>query len=117
MERFAIYYGDGSVVYDGDPFEAPRTNVQLIAFKNSQLGWELMSQSDYYYYEAESHGWCITDQFGMYDVLTRSKQPLILFGRWLSQEDYKSVIDRVLKDLPEPKTLWRRGTPTWLEGV
>ena len=117
---WAIYYGDGTKFtdIDGSPYNAPRTDVQIIAFKNNQMGWEILSQSDYYYYEENGHGWCIAaDQFNVFDVLTRVKQPLILFGRWLSQDDFRRVVLKMLDDLPEPKTLWRKGEPSWLKGV
>lgn len=120
MFNWAIYYGDGSIFTsaDGDPFNAPRTNVQIIAFKNNQMGWEILSQSDYYYYEKDGHGWCIaTDQFNVFDVLVRVNRPLILFGRWLSQDEFKSVVLNMLADLPSPKTIWRNGEPSWLRGV
>jgi hypothetical protein len=117
---WAIYYGDGSkyTSMDGSPFDAPRTDVQIIAFKNNQMGWEILSQSDYYYYEPKAHCWCIAaDQFNVFDVLVRVKKPIILFGRWLSQAAFRKVVLNMLDDLPEPKTLWRKGEPSWLKGV
>lgn len=118
--EWIIYYGDGNKFsnIDGDCYDAPRTNVQLIVFKNNQMGWELLSQSDYYYYEGDGHGWCIaSDQFNVFDVLIRVHKPIILFGRWLSKEDFQSVVLNMLSDLPSPKTLWRKGEPSWLKGV
>jgi len=120
LTLWAIYYGDGSKFtdLDGSPFDAPRTNVQIIAFKNNQMGWEILSQSDYYYFEDGGHGFCIApDQFTLFDVLVRVFKPLIFFGRWLSQEDFRKVVLKMLDDLPEPKTLWRNGKPSWLKGV
>jgi len=120
MFTWCIYYRDKSKFSstDGSPFDAPRTDVQIIVFKNNQMGWEILSQSDYYYYEEGGHGWCIAaDQFNVFDVLNRVRQPLILFGRWLSQEDFREVVLNMLNDLPEPKTLWRNGKPSWLRGV
>jgi hypothetical protein len=118
VKLWAIYYGDGTIFTDedGSQFDAPRTNIQVIVFKNYSMGWEILSQSDYYYYEPETHGWAIADNFGMYDVLIRTKQPLILFGRWLSKENYKNIVLKVLDDLPEPKTAWRHGSPSWAKG-
>ena len=117
---WAIYYGDETrfTDLDGSPYDAPRTDVQIIAFKNNRMGWEILSQSDYYYWEEAGHGWCMAvDQFNVFDVLNRVKYPLILFGRWLSQDDFRKVVLKMLDDLPEPKTLWRKGEPSWLKGV
>ena len=118
MKLWAIYYGDGSIFTDedGSPFDAPRTNVQIIVEKHPRLGWELFSQSEYFYYEPETRGFYHADIFTVFSVLIRSKAPLILFGQMISDEKFEEITLKMLDDLPSPKTSWRRGTPSWLKG-
>lgn len=114
-----IYYDDGSrfTNEDGDIFDAPRLGVQIIAYKHETLGWELVSQSDYFYFEPEARGFYMADYWTVRDVLVRSKHPLIFFGRMVSDESFRQICLRMLDELPTPKTAWRRGRPSWLEGV
>ena len=113
-----IYYGDGSVFTneDGEPHDAPRTNVQVIAQDDWSMGAEMISEFDYYYWEPDTWGWYGADLFTVWDVLIRTKYPLIMFGRMMNKEEYKELSKRILAELPTPKTAWRRGTPGWLRG-
>lgn len=58
-----IYYGDGSVFSheDGSPFDAPRTDVQVIVQQNpeSPSGWCLTFGRRWYYWNA---GWWPDDE-------------------------------------------------------
>jgi hypothetical protein len=118
QRQWRIYYGDGSrfTSEDGSAFDAPRTNVQLIAQQDDSMGWELLSESDYYYFEPDTRGWYVADLFTVWDVLVRAKQPLIAFGRMLNTEEFRQIVLRVLDELPTPKTAWRRGEPSWVRG-
>jgi hypothetical protein len=113
-----VYYGDGSVYTseDGSALEAPRVNVQVIAQEDPSMGWELLSEADYYYFEPETRNWYIADLFTVWDVLIRSRQPLIMFGRMVTEDEFREIVLRVLDDLPTPKTGWRRGEPSWVKG-
>lgn len=116
MKNWAIYYDDGSrfTDEDGTEFDAPRTGVQIIVQKNSSMGWELVSQADYYYYEPETRGWYVAEMFTIWDVLIRSKRPLIMFGRMVTDDVFRKIVLRVLDELPSPKTGWLRGEPSWI---
>ena len=118
MIQWAIYYDDGLKFTsdDGPALHAPRTGVQIIAQADPSMGWELLSGADYFYFEPETRGWYIADLFTVFDVLIRSKQPLILFGRMVSEECFREITLRVLDELPTPKTAWRRGEPSWVKG-
>lgn len=116
MKKWMIYYGDGTrfTWEDGSPYDAPRTNVQIICTEETETGWELQSDNDYYYYDADIDVWFGADQFAVFDVLIRCKRPLIFFGRYIPTDDFKALFMEVLAELPTPKTAWRRGKPPWL---
>jgi hypothetical protein len=96
-----IYYGDGRVFTDADgsPFDAPRVDVQVIV---QQKGgdYERVCGRDHFYWEPERGGWCNSDIFGAMDHLIRSKHQCLLFGRQMSDEGYRQVHMRMLRDLP-----------------
>lgn len=117
--EWMIWYGDGSrfTSEDGSPWDAPRLNVQLIATINGSLGWDLISQSDYYYFDDQIGVWFIADTFAIWDVLIRCKHPLIFFGRYISDKEYNTLIRRAIDELPSKKSTWRNGKPSWLRGT
>ena len=109
--KWRIYYGDGSYFdsVQGTPWEAPRTNVQVIIQEDDRLGWEILSGNNEFYYG--ERGWYGANGFTFYDHLIRAKYPLIVFGRMLSNEEYAAIEKRVLDDMKsegKPKTAWRR---------
>ena len=118
MIEWAIYYGDGSrfTNEDGSPWDAPRLNVQTIVSPHWHLGYEIQTDSDYYYYDEEANVWFIADTFAIWDVLIRCKHPVILFGRYISTEEYMKIVRRALSEMPGKKATWRRGEPSWLKG-
>lgn len=110
-----IYYEDGSVYSseDGAPFDAPRTGVQVIAYRNPLTGKiDRLSQADFYYYEPErcDWGWWHCGPVGMTLHLQRAKRPLILFGSMVPTALFDAVERRALTDIPDgDKGVWRRG--------
>lgn len=102
-----IYYGDGSVFSsdDGSAFEAPRANVQVIVESDPRVGWRWISGYDYFVLDPGRGGWRETNEFGLYDYLQRAKQPLVLFGRWLSDDEWSRLFSRVRSELG-PKSGW-----------
>lgn len=84
---------------DGSPFEAPRTGVQFIV-QEKDGDYTIVHARDHYYWEPERGGWCSSDIFGAIDHLMRAKRQCLLFGRQMSDEDYREVHRRVLNDLP-----------------
>lgn len=118
MNKWIIYYGDDTKFTweDGTPFDAPRTNIQVIAVEEGELGWQLTSDSDYYYYDEDLDVWFHADQFAIFDILIRCKHPLIFFGRYIPTDDFKKILLKCIDELPTPKTAWRHGKPPWLRG-
>lgn len=89
--RWRIYYGDGSTFtdQDGAPWEAPRTNVQVI---KTESGFQ--HSKDAYYWN-EAFGWQGCDTAGMYDYLMSYRAPaVVLFGRSIRNEDFWALVGR-----------------------
>jgi hypothetical protein len=118
--KWRIYYGNGEVFsnLDGEAHDAPRVDVQVIVQKDASMGWELISESDLYYYEEKRRGFYACNPTGstLWDHLMRAKYPLVLMGRMITEDEYREIVQRVLKELPTPKTSWRRGEPSWAAG-
>jgi hypothetical protein len=107
MMNWRVYYGDGSTFSDADgsPFAAPRSNVQVIIERDARVGWRWISGYDYFVLDPERGGWRETNEFGLFDYLQRAGQPLVLFGRWLTDEEWHRLFTRVKSDLG-PKDGW-----------
>ena len=101
-DRWIIFYTDGSTFCssDGTPWDAPRRDVQCIAYSKDKKDndYETIQMFDYFYYEKDHGGWnqC-SDLFNMYDHLLRAEYPLVIFGRMLSDtqwSDYYKAVKR-----------------------
>jgi len=86
---------------DGSPWDAPRQDVQIIVQEDDAAGWRIVHSKDYYYFEEERGGWNGGDTFAMFDHMLRAKSPCLLFGRMLSDEDWKALFSRVKTDVGE----------------
>ena len=97
-----IYYGDGRVFTDadGEPWDAPRVDVQVVA-QAKDGDYELIHGRDHFYFEPERGGWMTTEIFGAIDHLMRARRQCLLFGRQLSDADYRAVLSRVHADCGE----------------
>jgi hypothetical protein len=113
-DRWAIFYTNDSVFSseDGTPWDAPRRSVQcVVSCKNKEeKDWYCIQQIDRFYYEPEHGGWndC-TDEYSMYDHMIRTKHPLVIFGRMLSDSQWKDAFARVVK--------WNEVHKLWLTGM
>lgn len=108
-----IYYGDGSEFSsdDGDVFDAPRSDVQLIAYLNPNTGkTDLISQSDVYYYEPEKieWGWWYCSREGMVLHLLRAKRPLVFFGGMIRTKQFDEIEKKAIAHAASRKGSWRR---------
>lgn len=113
MFKWKIYYGDGTV-YDQNqsPYHAPAVNVQAIALASKDHGYTIFSLVDYYWYEADADTWLGGDQIGYFDYMTRKGVKQVLFGRYITDENFQAIINRIVSDpdLPE-KTGWFPNEP------
>ena len=102
-ERWIIYYEDFSTFScdDGSPWDAPRLAVMAIASYSEKVGFYWIYSSDYFYYEIDRGGWHKADQFTVWDHLVRAKQPLVLFGRMMSDKGWDELWNRIREDFAE----------------
>jgi hypothetical protein len=81
--------------------------VQTIAQVNKLTGRRIERENDYYIWT--DHGWRGCDQFGLFDYLIEPGFKVVLFGRSLSNEEYKEVLDRACNDPDLPaKSAWEK---------
>lgn len=103
-----IFYGDGARFSsdDGSVFDAPRQNVQVIAQQDADVGYRVISMSDFFCFDPVCGGWYGTDF--LYDYLLRCKQPVVLFGRQMAPKDWQKFHFEVTQYLG-PKSGWLPG--------
>lgn len=105
-----IYYDDGGTFDStlGEPWEAPKVGVIVIAQQHKEVGYELIDGANFYYYEAERRGFYGGSEFTIFDHLMRAKRQCVFFGRMVTDKEYNAIVDRADKELPEKKSAWRR---------
>lgn len=87
---------------DGLPEHAPKRNVQVIAVQDESLGKRIERSNDYYIWTPSNGKWRGVDQFGLFDYLIEPGYKIVLFGRTLSDDEYRAIWDRVLNDTEMP---------------
>lgn len=100
--RWRIYYGDLSTYSDQDgPAElAPCVNVMCVAYYDEDNRRKLCHSADYYWFDPEVGRWCGSDLFGLWDYLARPGFRIVKFGRMLGDNQYRSVMQFAMNDLP-----------------
>jgi hypothetical protein len=93
-------YTSSGVFTSGErtPWTVPRQDVQVIVQSHPENDYEIVHSKDYYYWEPARGNWQGSDIFGMYDHLIRAEKPLVLFGRMLSDPDWRALFERVKLD-------------------
>jgi len=109
MSWWKIFYDDGSIFSqaDGAPWDAPRQGVQAIV-QEKDGDYEKIFGRDHFYYEAERGGWITCDLFGCIDHLMRAPRQCLLFGRQMSDADFRAVMARVDVEIGERKHRYAR---------
>ena len=102
--QWKIYYGDGTTFSskDGEAREAPRRNIQCIVRADDEVGRYIERMNDFYVWCSERNNWKGVDQFGLYDYLLYEFFPLVLFGRTITEKEYKALYDRAVSDPDMP---------------
>ena len=106
VPKYAIFYGDGSIVEGGDEddawvdlnlriprkfLEAPSDNVQAVIVENPYTSRYVWRFSDFYYWVPNGEV-CSTDSIGEY---IRGYVPSIKFGLCLTQEEHDELARRI----------------------
>lgn len=101
--EWKIFYSDGSYTNeDGPPELAPKRGVQAIAVRDDLIGRRIERSEDHYIWTPENGGWRGVDEFGLFDYLIEPGFKVVLFGRTLSNDDYRATWDRVANDSDLP---------------
>ena len=82
MENWIIYYEDGSsfTSSDGNPEDAPRLGVLLVANIDKEVGKILHHRADFYIRKMDQ--WLPADKFGLMDYLLEpGHYKIVLWGR------------------------------------
>lgn len=93
-----VFYSDNTTCDSDDTTleELPSRNVLAIIIPDDEVGRFIVSRWDYYYYEFDT--WYGCDIFGLWDYLTRPGLKKVLFGRTVSNPEYREVLDKAYKD-------------------
>jgi hypothetical protein len=98
-EAWAVYYGDGSIIYssDCDVFDLPGHNVQAVVHADSNVGSLIERGTDNYVWVGDD--WRGVDNDGLMDYFGWYKGPQkVLKGRTLSNDEYRAIFARALND-------------------
>ncbi|MDQ3730312.1 MAG: hypothetical protein M3355_12075 [Actinomycetota bacterium] len=105
MPAWRVYYGDGSTFSseDGEPKDAPKRGVQLVArIIDSPNGPQMAyAYRDDFYWWAEGDGWIGGDHYGFWDYMTQPGAKVVLFGRSIKDSDYREIVDRAMSECGE----------------
>lgn len=118
MRKYAIFYGDGTIVEGGGPDDewvevklripriwrdAPSDNVQAVVIEDIHSGRTVWRNNDFYYWVPDGEA-CSTDVIGEYE---RGYVPAVKFGLCLTQEQYDELArsirdyDRIPRNGPQ----------------
>ena len=102
--EWKIYYGDDTELsnLESDPCDVPKTNVQAVVQNHAAHGHHVEHATDYYVYYDDGL-WRGVDQFGLWDYLAQPGYKIVLFGRWVSNDQFKEILQRALRDPDVPK--------------
>lgn len=100
MSKWKIFYDDGSTYTDQDGAveSAPKRGVQGIVLADDMLGRRTEHGSDFYIHVPDRGFWRGVDHFGLFDYLIDPGFKVILFGRTLSDADYRCFWKLMLDD-------------------
>jgi hypothetical protein len=99
MIRWIIWYDDGSSFTsdDGEPHEAPRWGVQVIAAYSADHGRVLNHGKDFYWRDGDE--WLGGDLVGLVDHLTRpGTTKIVLVGRGVPPAAFLRLLDAADRD-------------------
>lgn len=110
MIDWKIYYGDGSTYSseDGPAEQAPKINCQAVVQNHEVVGHSVEHTTDYYVWF--DGFWRGVEIFGLWDYLSQPGSKVVLFGRWVPNDEYREFLNKALNDPEVPKK------SAWLPG-
>lgn len=104
-----IYYTDGSVFSneDGEPWDAPRTGVQIVVVPDDELGRRCIDKEDYVCWHDDAQTWVGHDLSGLFQYLDAPGCiKVVLRGYYLPRSKWMEIHKRAIHDEGLPK--WGR---------
>jgi len=97
MIDWKVYYGDGSTISsnDSEAEDIPSRNVICIVNKHEDVGRQIVTRHDYFWFDGF---WTGGDIFGLFDYLLCPGWRKVLFGRTIKTDQYDQIVKRALKD-------------------
>lgn len=92
--RWRVYYTGGRSFsdVDGSPYDAPALSVQIIVQTESAVGRYFVAQRDFYWWDAERQFWFGGDQAGFYQYLFGRGPKMVLFGTYVTNDEYQECV-------------------------
>lgn len=86
-----VYYSSGEYFDHGEGWfhNLPARDVQAIVQKHPDVGWEIVSHSDYYVWWGDR--WRGVDIAGYHDYLFLTGWKYVLFGRTLTMSEFAEI--------------------------
>ena len=104
MIAWKIFYEDSTYSSeDGSPENAPKRGVQGIAVSSELTGRRIERSEDHYVWTPENGGWRGVDKFGLFDYLIEPGFKIVLFGRTISDKDFRAMWNRIEADTDLPR--------------
>lgn len=95
--KFKVFYADGSV-YSGAVETTPTDNVLVIVERSREHGRRLVSNGDYYCWDAKRERWFPGDFMHFVQYLREDGMKRVLFGRTVENDEWNDVMRRATND-------------------
>lgn len=108
-DQWVIFYRDKSTfnwLDDGGPWDAPRTDVEVIVCNHPETGYVNIHGEDYFYFEDEAGGWQAANREDVLLHLIRARYPCVLFGAMMSDAEYREFFRWTQREIEE-QYKWR----------
>ena len=109
--EWKILYGDGSTFsnLDGEPWEAPKENVQAV-FRKEEITGVTTEPSDAGYWIWKDDCWFGVDLAGYWDYRFHHMAPqTAVYGRYIRDEQWETKIRELIQEeMGTVKSAWRK---------
>jgi len=96
--KWKIYYEEGPEYssLDGPPEMAPKRGVQAVICADKDHGHRVERANDFYVWWYGD--WRGVDIFGLWDYLSQPGNKIVLFGRLIPYEEYRTILAKAMTD-------------------
>lgn len=103
--RWRVCYTDGSdfTHLDGEPADAPGSNVAAVAQEDAAIGLAVHHGKDFYVFDAAFGGWVEMDYFGLAQHLATPGCKVVKLGGLMPTADYRALLTALRHDPRLPK--------------